>query len=399
MIRKFLFAPVLGGLLIACSVVASAVEFSGNVAAEALLFDQTSSDPAQLDSNLTMSFEPQWTGYWSDGDNLWSTKLFLRADGQDSERNHIDLRELYWLHLDGDSEFRLGVNTLFWGVTESQHLVDVVNQVDQVEGIDGEDKLGQPMIQFKHYEDWGVVDFLVLFGFRERTFQSINGRPRTTLVVDTNAAQYQSSDGKSHIDYAFRYSQTFDNIDLGLTWFKGTNREPILSPALNSNGQAVLIPIYNQMTQLGLDLQVIIEDWTWKLELIHRETSGDSFEASTAGFEYTFYRVLNSDIDVGTLIEYSYDNRSLSEPGVFDRDLLVGARLAFNDAQSSDMLIGLVIDTEKQSRSFKIEGSRRVGDNWKGTIEAQMFFNIDNNDVLASFSRDDYLLLELARYF
>jgi hypothetical protein len=398
-IRGFLSAPVLGGLLIACSMVASAVEFSGNVAAEALLFDQTSSDPAQLDNNLTMSFEPQWTGDWSDGDNLWSTKLFLRADGKDSERNHVDLRELYWLHLDGDSEFRLGVNTLFWGVTESQHLVDVVNQVDQVEGIDGEDKLGQPMIQFKHYEDWGVVDFLVLFGFRERTFQSINGRPRTTLVVDTNAAQYQSSDGKSHIDYAFRYSQTFDNIDLGLTWFKGTNREPILSPALNGNGQTVLVPTYNQMTQLGLDLQVIIESWTWKLELIHRETSGDSFEASTAGFEYTFYRVLNSDIDVGTLVEYSYENRSSSERGVFDRDLLVGARLAFNDVQSTDMLIGLVIDTEKQSRSFKIEGSRRVGDNWKGTIEAQMFSNIDNNDVLASFSRDDYLMLELARYF
>jgi hypothetical protein len=211
--------------------------------------------------------------------------------------------------------------------------------------------------------------------------------------------QYQSSDEQSHIDYAFRYSQIFDDLDLGLTWFKGTNRNPILTPAVNSNGLAILIPTYNQMTQLGLDLQLMVEAWTWKLELIHRETSDDSFEASTMGFEYTFYAVFESDINIGTLAEYSYDNRSPSERGVFDRDLLIGARLAFNDAQSTDMLIGLVIDTEKQSRTFRIEGSRRLGDSWKGTIEVQVFSYIDKSDVLASFSRDDYLLLELARYF
>jgi hypothetical protein len=274
----------------------------------------------------------------------------------------------------------------------------VVNQVDPLEGIDGEDKLGQPMIHLKHYEDWGG-DLLVLPGFRECTFQSINGRPRTPLVVDTHVVQYQSSDKQSHIDYAFRYSQIFDDLDLGLTWFKGTNRDPILTPTLNNEGQTVLIPTYNQMIQLELDLQLIVESWIWKLELIHRETNGNSFEASTAGFEYTFYGVFNSDINVGTLAEYSYDNRSPSERGVFDRDLLVGARLAFNDAQSTDMLIGLLIDTEKQSRTFRIEGSRRLGDSWRGTIEVLAFSNIDKNDVLASFSRDDYLLLELARYF
>lgn len=53
---------------------------------------------------LTLSFEPQWTGDWDDGDNSWSAKIFLRADGKDSGRNHADLRELYWLRLSGDSE-------------------------------------------------------------------------------------------------------------------------------------------------------------------------------------------------------------------------------------------------------------------------------------------------------
>jgi hypothetical protein len=63
---------------------------------------------------------------------------------------------------------------------------------------------------------------------------------------------------QSHIDYAFRYSQIFDYLDLGLTWFKGTNRNPILTPAINNNRLAILIPTYNQMTQLGLDLEARI---------------------------------------------------------------------------------------------------------------------------------------------
>lgn len=168
---------------------------------------------------------------------------------------------------------------------------------------------------------------------------------------------------------------------------------------MNSNGQTVLTPRYNQMTPLGVDLLWIVEGWTWKLALIHRETKVDSFEATTAGFEYTFYRVFDTNIDLGTLAEYSHDNRSLDQRGVFDRDLFIGSRLAFNDIQSSEMLTGFVVDTKKQSRTFRIEGNRRFGDSWKGAIEVQAFSNIDNTDVLASFSRDDYLLLELARYF
>lgn len=389
----------LAALLLAWVSTSATAELSGNVALEVLLFTEDAQFEKQFDDNLTASFQPKWSGEWNDGDDSWSTELFLRADGKDDERNHADIRELMWLHLDGDNEWRVGINTMFWGVTESQHLVDVVNQIDQVEGIDGEDKLGQPMIHLKRYEDWGVVDLLVLPGFRERTFQGIEGRPRLSLVVDGDATTYQSSDEDSHIDYAFRYSHTIDNLDFGITWFKGTNREPEFNAALDSNGQPILIPHYAQMSQLGLDAQLIDEDWTWKLEVIHRETDDIDFEALTGGFEYTFYGVYESDIDLGTLVEYSHDNRPEGQRGVFDRDIFVGARLAFNNVQSTELLAGFVVDTDKQSRSFRLEGNRRIGDSWKATIEAQVFSNIDDQDPLIAFEDDDYLLFEMARYF
>ena len=255
------------------------------------------------------------------------------------------------------------------------------------------------MIHLKRYEDWGVLDFLVLPGFRERSFRSEAGRPRIQPPVDVDAASYESSDEDSHVDFAMRYSHTVDQLDFGLSWFKGTNRDPELVPALNASGEPVLIPNYRQMAQFGVDLLLIDDAWTWKLELIHRETGLIDYEAFTGGFEYTYYGVLGSNIDFGTLVEYSHDNRPQGERGVFDRDLFFGGRLAFNDIQSSQVLAGFIVDIDKQSRSFRVEASRRVGDNWKASIEAQIFDNVDEDDPLVAFERDDYLLLEIARFF
>ena len=389
---------LLSAILIMWSGIINA-DFSGNVALELFLFTEDPRSEAQFDNNATLSFQPKWSGYWNDGDDSWSAELFFRADDRDDERNHADIRELLWLHIDGDNEWRVGINTMFWGVVESQHLVDVVNQIDQVEGIDGEDKLGQPMIHLKHYEEWGVLDFLLLVGFRERTFQSEAGRPRTALIVDVDAVSYESSDKDSHVDYAMRYSHTIDSLDFGLSWFKGTNRDPELVAGLNAGGQPVLIPYYVQMTQLGADILLIDEGWTWKLEMIHRKTDSIDYEALTGGFEYTFYGIFESVIDFGTLLEYSHDNRRQGARAVFDRDLFFGGRLAFNDIQSTQILAGFIVDTEKQSRSFRVEASRRLGDSWKSTLEVQIFDNIGEEDPLAAFEKDDYLLLEIARFF
>jgi hypothetical protein len=390
---------VLTALLLAWPLLSGAQEFSGNIAVEAISFTQQAQFADQLDDNLTMSFKPKWTGEWNDGDDSWSAELFLRADDKDEGRQHADIRELLWLRVDGDNEWRVGINTMFWGVTETQHLVDVINQIDQVEGIDGEDKLGQPMVHLKRYQDWGVLDFLVLPGFRERTFQDAEGRLRFPLVVDTSAATYESSDEDSHVDYAFRFSQTYGDLDLGISLFDGTNRDPQLVPGLDGNSQPILIPHYVQMTQVALDLQLIAEDWIWKLEMFHRDTDPTAYQALTGGFEYTFYGVFESDMDIGSLAEYSYDSRDEGQRGVFDRDLFVGARFALNDEQSSELLAGFVVDTTNGSQTFRLEGNRRIGDSWKATIEMQLFSNIDASDPLTALAEDDYLLFELARYF
>ncbi|MFT5504384.1 MAG: hypothetical protein ACI8XC_002099, partial [Gammaproteobacteria bacterium] len=218
------------------------------------------------------------------------------------------------------------------------------------------------------------------------------------LVVDADLAEFESSDEEKHIDLAMRYSQTFGDLDLGLSWFDGTNRDPVFIPR-TANNITVLVPYYGQMTQFGIDALLIYENWIWKLELIHRNQRAGDYNAFTYGFEYTFYGINESDVDLGSIVEFSYDSRRDGERGVFDRDLFVGGRFAFNDEKSSEILAGLFFDTDNGSQSFRVEGSRRVGDNLKLSLELQTFSRIDPDDPLQAFSDDDFIQMEAAWYY
>ena len=132
-------AACIGWLLISTPVVA---DFSGNIAVESLNYRESGQFEDQVDDNLSLSFEPRWEGEWNDGDDLWSVELFMRAEDKNTGREHGDIREVLWLHIDGDNEWSVGSNTMFWRVTESQHLVDVTNQIVLVEGFDGDEELG-----------------------------------------------------------------------------------------------------------------------------------------------------------------------------------------------------------------------------------------------------------------
>ena len=82
--------------------------------------------------------------------------------------------------------------------------------------------------------------------------------------------------------------------------FSGTSREPRFAP---SGDVSSLRPVYDQIDQVGIDLQYTKDAWLWKLEAIVRDGSSHSFAAAVGGFEYTRYQVRGSSADVGLLLE------------------------------------------------------------------------------------------------
>ncbi len=397
-----LIKPVLNVTAIATLLFAgivSAGELSGNISLEGRLF---TSDPAfqkqQKSGGVSISLQPEYKHQWDDGDKQFTFSPFYRWDSKDDERTHGDIRQLDYRHSKGDWEVQVGIGKVFWGVTESSHLVDVINQTDAVEGVDGEDKLGQPMLRLGHLTDNGSVDFFVLPYFRERTFPGAEGRFRLPLVVDTDNATYESKQKEKHVDFALRISETIDEFDVGFHIFKGTSRDPDLIPNSLTN-PTKLTPHYPQMTQLGLDLQYTGEDIIWKFETIHRQLKSGDYTAAVGGFEYTLPAITESGAELGLLAEYHRDSRGEATGVAFQNDLFLGARLALNDEDSSELLAGAFIDLDNSSKSLRLEASRRIGNGLKLNVEGQVFTDVDLNDPLNAFAKDDFIQLELQKFF
>lgn len=392
-VRQHGAAALLLGLLPAIC----GADLSGYVAGQLRGFTQDPLYSGQSDHpQFSAAVEPEW--YWSfndDNDSL-RFKPFIRGDSEDSERTHADIRELFWLRAGDDWEFGVGISKVFWGVTESQHLVDIVNQTDLVESPDGEDKLGQPMVRLALIRDWGVLDFFWLPYFRPRTFAGVEGRLRGGLPVDTDYELYESSAEELHQDFALRWIHSLGSWDIGLSWFDGTAREPtfLLNPA------GTLTAYYPQISRTGLEAQLTTGSWLWKLETAYQDSSVDDFAAMTGGFEYTFVGLFESAFDLGWLMEYSWDSRGEEATSGFQNDLFVGGRFTLNDVASTELLFGVIGDLDNSdSYAVFLEGSRRFGDATKVYVEARFFDSEEPLDPLFQIRHDSFVELTIEYYF
>ena len=379
---------------------AQTVEVSGYFALESRLFPQSPLLPEQYSgTNFSFSAQPEFYGEWSQGDQSLLFVPFVRVDQHDGNRTHLDIRELYWQRIWRNWELSIGLRKIFWGVTESQHLVDIINQSDSLENLDVEDKLGQPMVNLSAIRSFGTVNFFLMPYFRERPFLQSDARLRQPVRIDTDRAEYESGREQWHLDWAVRWFHTIGIFDIGLSHFSGTARAPVFEPTQSESGELILTPFYNTIDQTGLDMQTTTGGWLLKLEAINRFGEGERFWASVGGFEYTFANIKSSGIDLGVLFEYHYDERGKTATTPFDDDLFFGSRLAFNDVQSTNILAGALIDRDSGSTFLNIEASRRLGNRYRLEVELRSFLGASEQDLLYGLRKDHYLQIELAQYF
>lgn len=392
-------ARLVAALLASAAPGLAAQEIRGAIAVETRAFPNAPAHAGQDHNTASVEFAPELFAAWDRGRQGIRFEPFLRIDVADGSRTHFDIREASWFRAWETWELRVGVSRVFWGVTESVHLVDIVNQTDLVENLDGEDKLGQPMVNATFLTPWGDVSVFVMPYFRERTYPGRSGRLRAPIPVNHDVAEYESGAGRWHPDLAVRWSNYFGNWDIGVSQFVGTGRDPRFVPSLNSAGDPVLAPRYDLINQTGLDVQYTAGGWLWKFEGITRGGQGDRYAAVAGGFEYTVVGVLGSAADVGILAEYLADTRGRDATTPFDDDVFLGTRLAFNDVQSTSVLAGVIVDRTRGSTLLNVEAERRLGEDWTVDLELRAFFGVPNADPLHPVQQDDHLQVRLARHF
>ena len=392
-----------------------------------------------LTGGLTVTFEG--------GQDSLRLVPFGRIDPTVTARSHWDIREGYYLHQDDGWDVLFGATRVFWGVTESRHLVNIINQVDQLEDIDNEDYLGQPMLNVSLFGDWGTLDLFAMTGFRERQYPNNTGRYSLPISIAEDDARFESDLEHWQPDLAVRYRTTFDNWDFGLSHFYGTSREPrfgvalddaaaFLPPAVQAQLEALtlaslgdlsdiddalagsgistadalaaaddfmsLAPIYDVINQTGLEVLGVYDNLIIKFEGMTRTGhGGDRIWAAVGGFEYTFTDVGSSGMDVGLLGEFLYDSRDLDDGPytVFDNDLFAGVRVTFNDLDSTTLLVGGYVDVDLGSTILTAELETRLYDNIKLSVEGRGYPYVNQSDPLRVFEKDSYVQVRLSFYF
>lgn len=385
------------------------IEFYGVAELSATLFAEGPRFPGQERHTFSGAVKPTLFMEWADGDVSATLTPFLRIDRHDANRTHYDLREAKFdLRLD-DWEATVGIDTVFWGKTEANHLVDIINATDGVEDIDDEDGLGQPMIRIARLTEIGEFSFFYLPYVRLRTFPGIEGRLRTALPVDNDLRVIRRDGGRWAPSFAARYTGVFGDADIGLSAFNGVARDPSFVPAgfvVTPNGPqpTTLAPVYETITQFGFDGQYTSGPALWKAEAIWRGGQSDltgrerDFVALTGGVEYTLFGVFDN-ADLGLIAEYAWDSRGDDATSIFNNDIIVGARLALNDEADTSFLLTSSVDHDNGAASIRLEAQRRVADGWIAEVEGSLFINADEDRLISDIQDDSFVRLKLSYYW
>ena len=389
------------------------VELAGRLSAESRLFPLASALHGQRSRATGGIAEPSLYVESATGRRFVLTGFF-RYDDADPHRTHFDVREAYLLLFGdvGDAggwEARVGVGQVFWGVAESHRLVDVVNQVDFVEHPTGDAKLGQPMAHLTWFGQWGVLEAVALPTHRARTFPGPRGRLRLPAVVVQERVEYDEARPIPLRDVATRFARTFGAVDVGASFFRGTNREPLLHPVEMIDGQPALLQHYEQIRQLGLDVQWTLASWLLKAELIGRADARnllgleEDYVAAVLGGEYTFHASAMS-ANMNLLAEWSYDSRGDAatpgrSPNVLQNDVFVGTRLAFDDIHSTEITASVVADARKSTRALAFEFGRRITNEWSIRAEAVALLSVDEAEFHYPMRRDSFIDMSLSYHF
>lgn len=393
--------------------------FHGEAKAEGLLGSSASSLTSAFEVEKTVfSQSPRFSGQnnsmntkaiysravldWQNtglGGNITATVApFLRHDPNDSSRTHFDLREAKLDFRFGKTEATLGYDYVFWGKTEVDQIVDVINQKDFVEGVGGNNKLGQPMVSVRHIFNFGELPISAsayyMPYFRERTYLGRESRLRIEPLVNTNNSSYVDGANQWTPSFAGRLASTIGNLDLALSGFYGVSRDPALKPSLNAQE---LIPVYGIISQSGFEGQVTTDETLWKIEAIHRRKQlnrkfeKDNYFATIVGMERTLYGITGSNSDLGIILEYAWDSRGESSISPFQNDLVFGSRIAMNNNHDSSILLTSSVDVKTKETLMRAKLNSRLNHFLTFSLEGGAYLSVAPGSLVNDFRGDNYL--------
>ena len=337
-------------------------------------------------------------------DIVFLMEPYFRYDHHDKNRSLFDFKENNLTYYYNDIQVKAGISEIFWGITESKNLVDIINVKDVTDG-DQKAKLGQSLLAFSNYsEKFGSIDFYYLPFFKNSSQIGETGRLRLSKPIENYNIVYAGGAGPKVPSWALKWENSFGILDFSLQGFRGNSRESSTIAKLEDS-QLKYFQGYERISQIGSYIQVISGPIIYKLEAIKRNGQKnainirENFFSYTLGLEYLINNLFENKWDITSFIEYHNDNRNNDSTDIFQNDLFLATKLNFNNIKGTEFFTSITLDIDGGGNTSSLELSSRVTDNTRVTGSYNSYWSVNDKDILYSFRRDNYFRIKVIKYF
>jgi hypothetical protein len=351
-------------------------------------------------------------------------RLFSRLDPYDDNRSRVVPEELYLSTELGMVRLRAGYQMLNWTATEAFHPADIINSRILDGSFENPEKIGELIgsLRFEIPDGNLEVFFMPLFSEpvlpSARSPLSLSGpmfELGDALVLERDG---DVTDDAFQPQWGTKIEHTIGSADIAVHAIQHIDRSAPL--VVFDTGTLTPRPVYQALTQVGLTYQHALDTTLLKLEGAYRvfDRPGTRYTQFglvprrnhvlvAAGVEQSVSLGAGSEtallLEGQALIPTQDDYPELLEP-LFQHDVMVGMRHAFNDEQSTAILLTVIVDVEHPDQIVAGASlNRRLGDEW-GMNTGLRLFSVppkdDNAPVLFERLHNQHqIYFDLKRYF
>ena len=363
-------------------------------------------------------------------------RVFGRLDGRDSNRTVFIVEELWGEAKFGIFKLRIGADVLNWTATEAFHPADIINARNLDSDSENYEKLGEPMVRLSAKIGSGSISAFFFPYYTETIFPAQSSR-LSFIPSDVRVGQFIRMDARGRLTEnqfgpqgALRITQSFRGIDIGIHVVHHMDR---LQPEiLFDRDQGLPRALFRTVTQIGGTYQHVIGPVIAKLEAGYRVFAAPNDNMTEFGeVQDRNHLQLAAGLEYGSLIDSGIEFTVLAEAqsiflgkeieswftgddvsgvkalrrnlGVFQRDVLIGLRVAFNDVDSKQLFVNGIVDLDDPEQIlFNASYSQRLSNSWSVSAAIRLVFGPSSSAASQGFAvppASDHVRLFVTRYF
>jgi len=404
----------------------------GEVALEARQFKNdhnrlTKDQGLAISSRLELSF--------GEGADKARLRGLGRVDKHDKSRDVLLLEDAYLSHqFEGEREIKMlaGYKVFNWSATEVFHPSDVINSRNYDSNLENLDKIGELTFEIQSNLLGGVWSAYYWPRYERPRFPGAVSRlgfgsnlPKPVFIDSSNNQEIRDRQG---LQYGIRGDYQIAGADVGLYFldhmdrmhaFVGTNNYTVHPSAGLIPLETPVIPYFFRVQEAGATIQWAVGSMVLKLESSarfypevttlytlnglrqprdHQEVAG--------GMEYTWTLTGGQElmlmIEATTVTGVGVQGRR--DVTAFQRDGMIGFRLAMNDVASSEYSVIAIKDLELAKEEFyTFKYSRRLGDSFSLAVGGRIYEAPPSGSRLPLglqlYHRDNQGFFTLTRFF